>query len=68
MCASRCSWLVSIEVGSISAVTEDWAGFSAVTMVPENEPKRPFTLLTIMCRTENETSEWAGSIDQVPAR
>ena len=68
MWASRCSWLVSIEVASMVARTVESSGFSAVTSVPLKVPKRPFTLLTIMWRTENETSEWTGSICQVPTR
>ena len=57
MCASRCSCPVLIEVRSTVAVTDDLSGSSAVTIVPSNLSKRPRTLLTIMCRTTNETSE-----------
>ena len=57
MCASRCSWPVLIEERSTEAVTDEAKGSSPVTMVPSNLSKRPRTLLTIMCRTVNETSE-----------
>src|SRR5215472_646658 len=67
MCASRCSLPVSIEDRSISAVTEDSSGFSPVTISPENVRNLPRTLLTIMWRAVKPTSEWTGSIDQVPA-
>ena len=39
MCASRCSWRVSIESMLIVAVTLDCAGSSAVTSTPENSRK-----------------------------
>jgi hypothetical protein len=39
MCASRCSWRVSIEERSIVAETEDCAGSWAVTISPENSRK-----------------------------
>ena len=38
-----------------------------MTISPENFSKLPRTLLTIMCRTENPTSEWTGSIVHLPA-
>ncbi len=57
MCASRCSWPVLIEERSTVAVTVEASGSAPVTMVPSNVSKRPRTLLTIMCRTVNETSE-----------
>jgi len=56
------------EVRSILAVTLDSSGSGAVTITPSNASKRPRTLLTIMCRTTNATSEWTGSIVHVPAR
>ena len=49
-----------------SRVTLDPVRFSAVVISPLNEPKRPRTLLTIMCRTLKETSECTGSMSQVP--
>src|SRR5580704_4406478 len=67
MCASRCSWPVSIEDRSISAVTVESSGFSPVTISPEKVRNRPRTLLTIMWRAAKPTSEWTGSMDQVPA-
>ena len=39
MCASRCSWRVSIESMLTVAVTVDCAGSSAVTSSPENSRK-----------------------------
>ncbi len=66
MWASRWSLLVLIEVRSISAVTEESVGFSAVTIVASNVVNLPLTLLTIMWRTLKATSEWVASIFQVP--
>ena len=65
--SSRCSLPVSIEARSISAVTDESSGFSAVTSSPANLVNLPRTLLTIMCRTENPTSECRVSMVQVPA-
>src|SRR4051794_13288311 len=67
MCSSRCSFPVSIVAMSISAVTSDSTGFSASTIDPLTPWNLPRTLDTIMCRTVNETSEWTGSMDHVPA-
>ena len=67
MCPSRCSLNVVTVVTSMSAVTVEAVGSSAVTMVPDTAPKRPRTLLTAMCRTVNETLECVASIVQVPA-
>ena len=67
MWLSRCSLLVSMDVASIVAETLEPVTSSPVTICPVNEPKRPRTLLTIMCRTLKETSECTGSMSQVPA-
>src|SRR2546423_9025955 len=67
MWLSRSALPVSIELRSIVAVTWDSSGFSPVTTSPLNVVNLPRTLLTIMCRTEKPTSEWTGSIVQVPA-
>ena len=67
MCASRCSWPVTIESSAISAVTEESSGSAPVTISPEKVVNLPRTLLTIMCRTEKPTSECTGSMVQVPA-
>ena len=64
---SRCSWFVVIELRSTSRSTEDSSGFSAVTMLPENSANRPRTFVTTRWRTTKPTSEWAGSMSQVPA-
>src|SRR5690606_8275154 len=58
MWSSRCWLFVSMERASIFAVTDESVRFSAVTISPENSRKWPRTLLTIMWRTVNETSEW----------
>src|SRR5207248_5034115 len=49
------------------ALTRESSGFSPVVMSPLNTLNFPRTLLTIMWRTEKPTSEWTGSIVQVPA-
>src|SRR5512144_2634011 len=54
-CASRCSLFVSIDARSMVAVTVESSGSGAVTTCPPNERNRPRTLLTIMCRTVNDT-------------
>jgi hypothetical protein len=58
---------VLIELRSISAVTDESVGSSAVVIVAVKSENFPRTLLTIMCRTVNETSEWVGSTFHVPA-
>jgi len=57
MCASRCSLLVSMLDRSMATLTDEAAGSSPVTIEPSNFANRPFTLLTIMWRTEKDTSE-----------
>ena len=49
------------------ASTLESSGFSAMVMVPSKVLKVPLTLLTIRCRTLKPTSEWTGSMFQVPA-
>ncbi len=46
--------------------TEDSLGSSAVTISPSTPSKRPRTFDTPKWRTVNETSEWLGSMAQVP--
>ena len=41
--------------------------FSSRSMVPSSLPKRPFTVLTIMCRTLNSMELWLGSMSHVEA-
>lgn len=48
------------------AFTDESERFSAMTSSASKRLKVPRTLLTIMWRTLKETSEWVGSIDQVP--
>jgi len=55
-----------MEFMSISAVTEDAAGSSAICSAPLNVRNVPRTLLTMRCRTVKDTSEWLGSMVQVP--
>src|SRR5579872_5020030 len=51
---------------SMSTSTRASAMFSSiVSMVPVTAPKAPFTLETIMWRTENSTLECAGSMAQI---
>ena len=49
------------------ASTLESSGFSPMVMVPSKVLKEPLTLLTIRCRTLKPTSEWTGSMVQVPA-
>ena len=49
------------------AVTLESRADSPVTMSPLKTLNLPRTLLTIMWRTEKPTSEWTGSMVQVPA-
>ena len=49
------------------ALTLESTGDSPVTISPLNSLNLPRTLLTIMWRTEKPTSEWTGSMVQVPA-
>jgi len=51
----------------MDAVTLESKMSSPVTISPSNFVNLPRTLLTIMCRTENPTSEWTGSIAHLPA-
>jgi hypothetical protein len=66
MWSSRWGLPVSIEVRSISAVTDEASGSSGDELTGEvlNLPR---TLLTILCRTEKPPSEWTGSMDHAPA-
>ena len=66
MWLSLVSLPVFTELRSTSAVTVEASGSGAVVMVPSNLSKRPRTLLTIMCLTTKDTSEWTGSMLQVP--
>ena len=67
MWASRCSWLVSMELASMVTSTLEVSRVSPVVMTPLKVPKRPFTLLTIMWRTLKEMSECDASMSQTPA-
>ena len=58
--------LVSTDARSMLASTEEARWSSPVVIWPWNDPKRPRTLLTIMWRTEKDTSECTGSISHVP--
>ncbi len=54
---SRSLWLVVIEDASMVAFTADCSGSAPVVKVPSTFSNLPRTLLTIMCRTLNPTSE-----------
>jgi len=66
MCSSRVSFLVSIELTWISAVTLDSIGLGAVIILAVIARKLPWTLLTTRCRMTNPTWEWTVSIAHEP--